>query len=105
MNNTNCVQHSKGYPNFVDAENRTDLYKVLEYFRYNVGSTLDAAKATGILRNSITWYVSRLEREGLLQVICIKHDRTTGYMAKHYSAAPSQWKHQVVKQLSLFGKE
>lgn len=87
------------------ANNRTDYYKVLEYYCYNVGSTLDAAKATGILRNSITWYVSRLEKEGLLKVVCIKRDRTTGYMAKHYSADPCKWKCQNAQQLSLFGHE
>jgi len=87
------------------ANNRTDYYKVLEYYCYNVGSTLDAAKATGILRNSITWYVSRLEKDGLLQVVCIKRDCTTGHMAKHYSANPSQWKFHMSQQLSLFGNE
>ena len=89
----------------VKGHSNKDLYRVFEYFCYNVGSTLDAALATGILRNSITWYVSKLEKEGLLKVVCIKHDRTTGYMAKHYSADSSQWKHQVEQQLSLFGTE
>ncbi len=87
------------------ANNRTDYYKVLEYYRYNVGTTLDAAKATGILRNSITWYVSRLEKEGLLKVVCIKHDSTTGYIAKHYSAEPSQWENKVVQLPLLFENE
>lgn len=86
------------------ANNRTDYHKVIEFFRHKVGSTLDAARATGILRNSITWYVSRLEKKGLLQVVCIKRDRTTGYIAKHYSAEPGKWKNQT-QQLSLFGHE
>lgn len=105
MNYTDLVQLAKECPNLVETINRTDLYKVLDYFHHNVGSTLDAAIATGVLRNSITWYVSKLEKEGLLKVVCIKHDRTTGYMAKHYSAAPSRWRCQVVRQLSLFGNE
>lgn len=87
------------------ANNCPDLNRVLEYYFYNVGSTLDAAKATGILRNSITWYVSRLEKEGLLKVVCIELDRNTGYMAKHYSADPCKWKCQNAQQLSLFGHE
>lgn len=87
------------------ANNRTDYHKVIEFFRHNVGSTLDAARAIGILRNSITWYVSRLEKKGLLQVVCIKRDRTTGYMAKHYSAVSSQWESKSAEQLSLFGNE
>lgn len=87
------------------ANNRTDYHKVIEFFCHNVGSTLDAARAIGILRNSITWYVSRLEKKGLLQVVCIKRDRTTGYMAKHYSADTRQWKCQVSQQLSLFENE
>lgn len=103
MNYTNIVQLAKECSDLDVAKNRTDLYRVLDYFRNNVASTLDVVKATGILRNSITWYVSKLEKEGLLKVVCIKHDRTTGYMAKHYSADPSQWKCQVSQQLSLFG--
>lgn len=105
MNYTNLVQLSKKCPDLVEANNCTDLYRVLEYYRYNVGTTLDAARATGILRNSITWYVSRLEKEGFLQVVCVKRDKTTGYMAKHYCADTSQLKCQISQQLSLFGNE
>ena len=105
MNYTNFVQLSKVCPNLVETNNCTDLNRVLEYYRYKIGSTLDAAKATGILRNSITWYVSRLEKKGLLQVVCIKRDKTTGYMAKHYCADTRQWKCQVSQQLSLFEDE
>lgn len=43
------------------VHNPKDLCKILDYFRYTTGSTLDAALATGILRNSITWYVAYLE--------------------------------------------
>lgn len=102
---TNLIQAAKECSDLVETKNRTDLNRVLEYFRCNVGSTLDAAKASGILRNSITWYVSRLEKEALLKVVCIKQDRTTGYMAKHYSAEPSQWKHQVMQLPLLFENE
>lgn len=105
MNYTNFVQLSKVCPNLVETNNCTDLNRVLEYYRYKIGSTLDAAIATGILRNSITWYVSRLEKKGLLQVVCIKRDRTTGYMSKHYSAVSSQWESKSAEQLSLFGNE
>ena len=101
---TDLISFTKECPNVVEANNCTDLYRVFEYYRYNIGSTLDAAKATGILRNSITWYVSRLEKKGLLQVVCIKRDRTTGYIAKHYSAEPGKWKNQT-QQLPLFGHE
>ena len=105
MNYTNFVQLSKVCPNLVETNICTDLNRVLEYYRYNVGSTLDAAKATGILRNSITWHVARLKKDGLIQVVCIKSDLTTGYMAKHYSADPNQWKSQDAQQLSLFDYE
>ena len=73
---------------------RKDLSKVLDFFRYTPAtgsSSLDAALATGVLRNSVTWYISYLEDEGLLRVVCIKPDRTTHYRSKHYSADPTLW--------------
>ena len=82
-------------------ETTKDSLKVLEYFRYTTGTTLDCAKATGVLRNSITWYVAEFERLRLLQAVCVKPDVTTGFKAKHYSAAPSQWE-RVATDLSLF---
>ena len=91
------------------VHNPKDLCKILDYFRYTTGSTLDAALATGILRNSITWYVAYLENAGLLQPICIMRDRTTGYKAKHYSADPTLWPQMdepaAPQYPSLFGKE
>lgn len=51
----------------------------------------DAAFATGVLRNSITYYVRELEHMGLLRAVCRKRDRNTGYMAKHYSADKGKW--------------
>ena len=81
-----------------------DIEKVLDYFRYTVGTTLDCMFATSILRNSITWYVHSLERLGLLQAIYVAPDRRTHFMAKHYSADPSKWVNKPDSQLSLFGE-
>ena len=85
--------------------NPSDLSKVLDYFRYKVGTTLDCMFATGILRNSITFYVRDLEVMGLLQAIYVAPDRRTHFMAKHYSADPSKWVNKPDAQLSLFGEE
>lgn len=85
-------------------ENPKDITKILDYFRYKVGTTLDAMLATGVLRNSITWYVAQLEDLGLLQVVCVKPDTHTGFKAKYYSADPSKWNHHKAKELSLFGE-
>ena len=83
-------------------ETTKDLLKVLEYFRYTTGTTLDCAKATGVLRNSITWYVAEFEKLRLLQAVCVKPDVTTGFKAKHYSADPSQWARVPASEQSLF---
>ena len=85
-----------------NVHNPTDLTKVLDYFRYTVGTTLDCFFATGILRNCITWCVRDLERLGLLQAIYVAKDRRTHFMAKHYSADPSKWVNKPDMQLSLF---
>lgn len=79
-----------------------DIDKVLEYFRYKTGTTLDAMLATGVLRNSITWYVRELEELGLLQAIARKPDIHTGRMAKYYSANPELWKRPKSRQLYLW---
>lgn len=81
-----------------------DICKVLEYFRYKVGTTLDCAITTGILRNSVTWYVQDLVDEGLLQSIGRSKDATTGYQANHYTADKSKWVHRGPVQLTLFGE-
>ena len=81
-----------------------DIEKVLDFFRYKVGTTLDCMFATGVLRNCITWYVRDLERLGLLQAIYVAKDRRTHFMAKHYSADPSKWVNKPDTQLSLFGE-
>lgn len=83
----------------------TNIAKVYDYFRYTVGTTLDCAKATGILRNCITWYVRDLEQLGLLQAIFKAKDKHTQCEAKYYSADPLQWmKSDTDKQLNLFGE-
>lgn len=82
-----------------------DIEKVLDFFRYKVGTTLDCMFATGVLRNCITWYVRDLERLGLLQAIYIAKDRRTHFYAKHYSADPAKWAQaKTDTQLSLFGE-
>ncbi len=86
-----------------------DISKVCAFFRYTTGTTLDAAIATGILRNSITWYVAQLENMGLIRAVRRLPDKHTGRLAKHYSTDPSTWHQAVVKrqqpiQLELFDK-
>lgn len=88
-----------------NVQNPKDLNKVLDYFRYTVGTTLDCFFATGVLRNCITWYVQDLERMGLLQVIFIGRDQRTHFLAKHYSADPTKWVKKQDAQLSLFKEE
>lgn len=90
--------------NGAKVHNPSDLSKVLDYFRYTIGTTLDCMFATGILRNSITYYVRDLEALGLLQAIYIAPDRRTHFPAKHYSADPSKWVNKPDTQLSLFGE-
>ena len=86
-----------------NVHNPNDLCKVLEYFRYTVGTTLDCFFATGVLRNCITWYVRDLENMGLLQAIYIAPDKRTHFMAKHYSADPQKWQRKPQDtQFNLF---
>lgn len=84
-----------------NVHNPADLTKVLNYFRQTVGTTLDCMFDTGILRNSITYYVSRLETAGLLQAIYEAPDRRTHFKAKHYSADPAKWRKAPDKQLAI----
>lgn len=84
------------------SEVSKDLKKVLDYFRYATGTTLDCAMCVKVLRNSITWYVRTLERMNLLQAVCVKRDRTTGRKAKHYSSNRDLWANNCTKELSLF---
>lgn len=79
-----------------------DLSRVLQYFHYKVGTSLDCALSTGILRNSITWYICDLERLGLLQAIKKDKDKTTGFRAKYYSADQTLWCKASSTQLSIW---
>lgn len=90
--------------NETKIHNPSDLYKVLNYFRYTTGTTLDCMFGTGILRNSITYYVRDLEALGLLQAIYVAPDRRTHREAKYYSADPQKWQKKPDMQLSLFGE-
>ncbi len=85
-----------------NPETCKDLVKVLEYFRYTTGTSLDCAMSVQVLRNSVTWYIRTLERTNLLQAVCVKRDRTTGRKAKHYSGNPKLWVKKSLRQLSLF---
>lgn len=89
------------------VDNSKDIDKVCAFFRYKTATTLDAAIETGILRNSITWYVSILEGLGMLQAVKRWPDTRTGRMAKYYSANPGLW-HQSLRpqpiQLNLFDR-
>ena len=84
------------------ANTTKDLERVFEYFRYTLGTSLDCAISTRILRNSITWYIAYLESQGMLQAVKIAKDSTTGFMAKHYSADPNLWRKERFIQLELF---
>lgn len=79
-----------------------DIEKVLDFFRYKTDTSLSCALETGLLRNSITWYISDLEDLGLLQAVSKGKDPTTGYRAKFYSADPQKWAKRPNPQLSLF---
>lgn len=83
----------------------SDLSIVLEYFRYTTGTTLDCMLATGVLRNSITWYADYAVKAGLLQVVKRAPDIHTKRMAGYYSADRKQWKRKPPKPLSLFNEE
>ena len=78
-----------------------DIELVMLYFQYNIGTSLDCAFATGILRNSITYYISDLIDLGLLGIVRKDRDRTTGHWAYHYAADPSLWKKRRWVQLTL----
>lgn len=83
-------------------DNCKDIEKVFQYFRYNVGTSLDCAMATGILRNSITYYISCLIELGLLEIVRRDKDRTTRHWAFHYSADSSLWPKRRWVQLKLW---
>ena len=75
---------------------------VYEYFTHFVGTTLDCCLATGVLRNSITYFVDNLEKQGRLGVVRFAPDRHTGYTAKYYSTRKELWMvYQPQRQLSF----
>ncbi|MCD8297057.1 MAG: hypothetical protein LUC88_05735 [Prevotella sp.] len=92
------IEHAK-------VHKEKDMAKVLEYFRYKTETTLSCAMETGILRNSITYYVKILEKAGLLQVVGKSPDRRTGHNAKHYSSDPKKWIKPRYVELSLFARK
>uniref|UniRef100_A0AB33JMN3 DNA-binding protein n=1 Tax=Prevotella sp. GTC17262 TaxID=3236797 RepID=A0AB33JMN3_9BACT len=105
MKDKRAAQHQPCSPTHgAKIAEEKDICKVLEYFRYKVGTSLDCARATGILRNSVTWYIQDLIDEGMIQSIGRCKDATTGYSANHYSADRSKWVHRGPVQLSLFGE-
>ena len=67
------------------------IIRVLEYFSIYVGSTLDCANATGILRNSICYHVSCLKKARMLGVVGRFRDKTTRRIVKLYSSNESLW--------------
>lgn len=72
-------------------QNGRDCRITLEYFRKHIGTSLDCAFETGILRNSITYDIQQLERTGLLRAMYKAPDSRTGCKAKYYSANPANW--------------
>lgn len=94
-------------PNTHDTkvEKEKDITKVFNFFRYTTDTTLGCMIATGVLRNSITYYVRDLENMGLLQAVYRMPDKYTHRLAKHYSADKSQWAQRKEQQLSLFDEK
>lgn len=82
-----------------------DFRLTLEYFCKHIGTSLDCAFETGILRNSITYYIQHLERAGLLRAMYKAPDSRTGCKAKHYSANPAYWYNYECNNLKSNGNE
>ena len=93
-------------PKLINAEakitDEKDISKVFRFFRYTTGTTLDCMLSTGVLRNSITYYVRELENAGMLQAIYRMPDVHTNRTAKYYSADKTKWISTNNRQLSLF---
>ena len=104
MNNNQHLEAVSTYTLFSTKSKvvNKDINKVLLYFQYNIGTSLDCAFSTGILRNSICYYIDNLTKIGLLKIIYKDKDRTTHHMASHYSADSSKWKKLSHKELDLF---
>lgn len=85
------------------VQNPKDFTRLLAFFRYKTATTLEAMFATGILRNSITYYVAEAEQLGLLRAVFKGRDSHTGRLAKHYSSDPAKWNTSKEEyQLSLW---
>ena len=97
---SNPVSHDTNIQNI--EEKPKDIEIVFQYFRYNIGTSLDCALATGILRNSITYYISDLIELGMLGIVRKDKDRTTRHWAFHYSADVSLWQKRRWVQLQLW---
>ena len=97
---SNPVSHDTNIQNI--EEKPKDIEIVFQYFRYNIGTSLDCALATGILRNSITYYISDLIDLGMLGIVRKDKDRTTRHWAFHYSADSSLWQKRRWVQLQLW---
>ena len=84
----------------------SDLSKVYRYFLNNVATSLECAFAVDRLRNSVTWYIDRLEQCGKLMVVRRGRDPYTGRTAKLYTADRSKWpERKPDPQLTLFTKD
>ena len=98
----NTIKNNTGAKVVNNGGNTKDLFKVLEYFRYTTAATLMCFLATGILRNSLTWYVKFLEEAGMLRVAKKAADPFTGRVAKYYTADESKFPKVQCVQLDLF---
>lgn len=83
------------------VHNPKDFAKVYDYFYNIVGTTLDCMIETGIVRWSITWYVSQMQSQGLIQIIKRDRDQHTGCKAAYYSTNPELWKN-IKREPTLF---
>lgn len=83
-------------------EKSKDLVRLLAYFAIQPSTTLDAMLGTGILRNSITWYVDYAEHAGFIKTVFKGKDKHTNRVAKYYSSNPKDWKNKTVKEPNLF---
>ena len=105
MNKEKRAANATPIKDTANVRKEKDITKVFEFFRYTTGTTLDCMLATGVLRNSITWYIKDLEAIGEIKAVCRKRDIHTKQMAKYSSANPNEWQPSRYRQLDIFGKE
>lgn len=91
--------------NNTKVQNPKDFARLMHYFRYKTATSLDAMFDTGILRNSITWYIDGAERMGLLQAVFKAKDSHTRRLAKHYSSDPAKWPKSPLNKKSDLARE